>query len=99
LFALNDQNFNLSYEPGEEIAFPDTPIEIKDTTGIYLLTMFKPAAEKQKVLATSSPQPGKVIISLAKPAENMVVTLLTGSAGNGVEQFQSQKGHVLFLGK
>ncbi|MEO5674109.1 MAG: Ig-like domain-containing protein [Chitinophagales bacterium] len=75
LFALEDQDFNLMYtQPGESVGFLDSAIEIKDTTGMYVLAFFKPVAEKQNILGTASYQAGKAMIFFAKRTLNLKIT-------------------------
>jgi hypothetical protein len=97
LFALNDQNLNLLYDqPGEEVAFWDSTIVIRDTSAYYPLVIFKPAAEKQKLLNAGSYQPGRVTFSLSKRTDNLVINPLSGNAKEGVLQFNLGKDTALF---
>lgn len=98
LFALTDQNFNLLYDqPGEEVAFWDSAIVIKDTTGFYSMILFKPAVTKQKLLGANSPQPGKVTLALARRTDSLQVTPVSGAAKNGVLQFNAGKDTAYFF--
>jgi hypothetical protein len=91
LIALNDKNADLKYTPGEEIAFLDSSIAIRDSAGFYTLTLFKPVAEQQKVLGVSSTQPGRIMIAFAKRLGALKLTPLNGFDGESVLQFSNAR--------
>ena len=91
LIALNDKSADLKYTPGEEIAFLDSSIAIRDSAGFYTLTLFKPIAEQQKVLGASSTQPGRVMIAFAKRLNALQLTPLNGLAGDAALQFSNAR--------
>lgn len=71
LFALNDKDGNMLYNlPDEEIAFSDSIISVQDSVSFFALKLFKPVAEKQKLLSATCISPGKVQLAFAKPLTN-----------------------------
>lgn len=97
LIALRDQNADLMYGPGEEIAFIDTAIVINDSTGFYSVQLFKPVAESQKVLGTHSSLPGRLMIALAKQADHLELKPINDSIQEGVLQFNTGKDTAFFF--
>ncbi len=87
LIALNDKSADLKYTPGEEIAFLDSSIAIRDSAGFYTLTLFKPVAEEQKVTGVSSTQPGRIMIAFAKRVSALQITPLNGSTNEAALQY------------
>lgn len=95
LFCLNDQNFNYQYDlPNESIAFADSIITVKDTTGKYTLELFRALTDKQLLLKALSKEYGKATFVFAKPTENLSVTLLKDTAKILTTEFSSSKDSV-----
>ncbi|MBX7108806.1 MAG: Ig-like domain-containing protein [Chitinophagales bacterium] len=97
LIGLRDQNADLQYSPGEDIAFSDSAIEIKDSTGFYALLLFKPAAEQQKLLGAHASQPGRISIAFAKPINQLQVTPLTVRKADSVIQYNAARDTAVFF--
>ncbi|MEO6166540.1 MAG: Ig-like domain-containing domain [Chitinophagales bacterium] len=97
LLALRDQDADLMYGPGEEIAFIDSNIVINDSTGFYFLQLFKAVAENQKVLSTYSSLPGRIMISLAKQADHLEVKPMNDTIREGIVLFNTGKDTAFFF--
>ncbi|MBA2422027.1 MAG: Ig-like domain-containing protein [Chitinophagales bacterium] len=90
LVALNDLDANLMYsQVGEGIAFADSSIKVEDTSGFYSLQLFKSFAPNQKVINTSSMQPGKVTIAFARPFKNLHITFPSDSDKRAVVEYNA----------
>ncbi|MEI7669655.1 MAG: Ig-like domain-containing protein, partial [Pseudomonadota bacterium] len=76
LFALQDLNANYKYEFDELIAFSDSIIDIKDTSAVYQLNMFKAAPKKNKTISAVSMGQGKIKLILANRVDSFYVKLL-----------------------
>ncbi len=92
LIALNDLDANLMFsQAGEDIGFADSSIDVNDTSGFYSLVLFKSFAPKQKVINTTSSQPGKVTIAFARHLEKPEVTLIGDGVKRSILQFNATK--------
>lgn len=97
LIGLQDQNADLMYGPGEEIAFLDSVIDIQDSLGFYNLRIFKPVAEIQKVMGTHAYRPGSATIAFAKPFSQLKVNLTEGEALRSVLQYNGARDTAFFF--
>lgn len=79
LFALADENQNYRYDsPSEAVAFLDTPMNISDTSGFFLLRAFHGLRE-QRVLQAKAISAHAVQLLLARPYGNPQVSGLSGT--------------------
>lgn len=88
LFCLKDQNFNYQYDlPNEFIAFIDSIVTVKDTSGNYTLELFQPIPEQQRLFSASLKEQGKIAFAFAKPLEDLSITLLNKNTKIAVTEF------------
>jgi len=96
LFCLKDQNFNYQYDlPNESIAFVDSAITVKDTSGNFTLELFQPSPSHQHLFSALQGGHGKIIFAFAKPLENFSSVLLNKETKIIVTEFSPAKDTAL----
>ncbi len=76
VIAFEDANQDMKYNDDESLAFMDSLVQIRDTTQIIGLRMFKPQLKKNKLLSCKQNGPGKALIVYANPVDSFDARIL-----------------------
>ncbi len=96
LVSILDANNNYLYEPDELIAFSDTIINVKDTSIIYQLLLFKGSTEKNKLLKSSSAGTGKIKLAFINRVDSININLLNPQSEIRSYSINTERDSIIF---